>query len=308
MGLLMVLIRGRTAVFDVLAIGVGCLFGALCLSAFFLENGVWHEFLKSVSILSGARRSVAARAAAALVAPFTEPSSTLLLAVLGLILVSALRRGDLRLRSPLGVGLLVGVLVPCFLALVGKYARYYSWMAFIPMAACVAAGFQSGRVIPVRRVVVPLLLLACAVGLPARLAITCREWKLRDPGPVDQVVLEQVRPTDWVYSEYEAYYPAKRAAAVLFLPPYAGLTPGMEGVQPPISAADRESVDLLILKPSTEQQTLRFFGRQWSMVGRYDAAGSTRGDIAAALGRRSQPYQIKVFRRQRGAIASASAR
>jgi len=104
----------------------------------------------------------------------------------------------------------------------------------------------------------PLLLLACAAGLPARLAVTCREWGLRDPGPVAQIVAEQVRPTDWVYSEYEAYYPAKKTAAVLFLPPYAGLIPEMKGQQPALSAAERERVDLLILKPSTEQETLQF--------------------------------------------------
>ena len=198
-----------------------------------------------------------------------------MLAALVLILVatSAARRVPAAISA--GCRLAGGVLVPCFLALAGKYARYYCWMAFIPMAACIAAEFQSGRVRPVRKLVMPLLLLACAAGLPARLAVTCREWGLRDPSPVDQVVAEQVRPTDWVYSEYEAYYPAKKTAAVLFLPPYAGLVPDMNGRQPALSAAERERVDLLILKPSTEQETLRFFGGRWSLVGHYAAAGST---------------------------------
>jgi len=305
LGLLVLLLRGEAAVADLLTVGLGCLAGVVCLAAFLLENGVWHEFLKSVSILSGTGRSIADRLATALVAPFTEPSSILLLAALGLILVSALRRGDYRLRSPLAAGLLAGVLVPCFLALAGKYARYYCWMAFIPMAAAAAAELQSGRAWPVRKLVMPLLLLACAAGLPARLAVTCREWGLRDPGPVDQIVAEQVRPTDWVYSEYEAYYPAKKTAAVLFLPPYAGLIPGMKGRQPALSAAERERVDLLILKPSTEQETLQFFAGRWSLVGHYTAAGSTRGHIAAVLGRGSPPYEIRVFRRQPAAVALA---
>src|SRR5208282_1021983 len=110
-------------------------------------------------------------------------------------------------------------------------------------------------------------------GLPARLAVTCREWGLRDPGPVDQIVAEQVRPTDWVYSEYEAYYPAKKTAAVLLLPRYAGLVTGMNGLRPAISAAERDRVDLLILKPSSEQQALQFFGGRWSLVAHYTAAG-----------------------------------
>ncbi len=305
LGLLVLLLRGKAALADLLTIGLGCLAGVVCLAAFFLANGVGHEFLKSVSNLSGAGRSLAERLATALVAPFTEPSSILVLAALGLILVSALRRGDCRLRSPLAAGLLAGLFVPCCLALVSKYVRYYCWMAFIPMAACIAAELQSGRAWPVRKLVMPLLLLACAAGFPARLAVTCREWRLRDPGPVDQVVAEQVRPTDWVYSEYEAYYPAKKTAAVLFLPRYAGLVPGMNGQQPAISAAERDRVDLLILKPSSEQKTLQFFGGRWSLVGYYTAAGSTRGHIAAVLGRGSPPYEIRVFRRQPTAVALA---
>ena len=202
LGLLVLLLRGKAAIADLLTVGLGGLAGVVCLAAFLLENGVWHELLKSVRILSGTGRSIAERLAAARVAPFTEPSSILLLAALGLILVSALRRGDFRLRSPLAAGLLAGVFVPCILALAGKYARYYCWMAFIPMAACAAAELQGGRARPVRKLVMPLLLLACAAGLPARLAVTCREWGLRDParrpdrcraGQADRLGLQRIR-------------------------------------------------------------------------------------------------------------------
>ena len=305
LGLLELLLRGRGAIADVLTVGVGCLAGVASLAVLLLENSVVNEFLTSVSILSGSGRSLAGRLATALVAPFTEPSSILLVAALGLILVARLRRREFRLRSPLGVGLMAGLFVPAFLAFAGKYARYYCWMAFIPMAACMAAELQSGRLGPVRRLVMPLLLLACGAGLPARLAVTYREWRLRDPAPVDRIVTEQVRPSDWVYSEYEAYYPAKKAAGVLFLPPYAGLVPGMEGRQPALTAAERERVNLLILKPSTEQETLRFFGGRWTEVGRYAAAGNSRGHIAAVLGKGSPPYEIHVYRRQPAALALA---
>ncbi len=305
LGLLLLLMQGKTALGDVLTVGLGCLAGLASLAALLLENGVGHEFLKSVSILAGSGRSIAERLSSAMVAPFTEPSSILLLMALGVILVATLRRGEFRLRTPLGLGLLAGLFVPCFLALAGKYARYYCWMAFIPMAACMAAELQSCRLGAVRKLVLPLLLLACAAGLPARLAVTCREWSLRDPAPVDQIVAEQIQSGDWVYSEYEAYYPAKKTAAVLFLPPYAGLVPGMKGHQPALSAADRERVSLLILKPSTEQETLQFFGGRWSLVGHYDAAGSSRGHIAAVLGKGSPPYEIHVYRRRPATVALA---
>ena len=122
---------------------------------------------------------------------------------------------------------------------------------------------------------------------------------------MNRLVAEQVRPTDWVYSEYEAYYPAKRQAAVLFLPPYAGLTPEMEGAEPPLSTAERDAVEVLILKPPTEARTLRFFGGRWSLVGHYAAAPENRSGTAASLGRGAQPYELLIYRRQRGGLAAA---
>jgi hypothetical protein len=300
LGLLLLAVRGRAVLVDLMLIGAGAILGLGSLAMFFIENNVWGEFLKSVSILAGARRPITSRLAAAVAAPFTEPSSILLLAALAAGLAAVLRRGDFRLRSPVGVGLLAGVLVPMVLAITGKYARYYCWMAFLPMAASVASELQRDRLGVFRPLVLSLLVLACLVGLPARMALTCREWTLRDPKAVDQVVTAAIRPTDWVYSEYEAYYPAKRAAAALFLPPYAGLIPEMDGsgIVPAFSAAERDAVDLLILKPSSEERTLRYFGGLWSLVGRYSAAESQKVKTTGVLGRGSQPYEIRIYRRQ----------
>jgi hypothetical protein len=304
-GAIALLVRWRAAFIDVCSAGAGCLAGLGALAAFFAANGVWQEFLKSVAILSGARRSLAARLVAGLQAPFTEPSSILLLLVLGLCLIAASRRRDLQLRSPIAVGLLFGLLVPCLLAMAGKYARYYCWMAFLPMAACVAAEWQAGRLARGGRFVAPLLLLACLAGLPGRLAITGLEWNLRDPAAVDSTVARIVRPTDRVYSEYEAYYPAKKAAAALFLPPFAGLTPEMEGIEPPLSAADRDSINLLILKPSTEARSLAYFGDRWRFVGRYSSLGDSERPTGLLGGRGSKPYDLRFYRRERDAFAAA---
>jgi hypothetical protein len=136
------------------------------------------------------------------------------------------------------------------------------------------------------------------------LAVTFREWEIRDPSRIEQVVAAQVRPTDWVYSEYEAYYPAKKTAAMLFLPPYAGLTPEMKGVTPPLSTADRDRINLLILKPSTESQTLQSFPGRWSLVGHYSASPSGNGH-AILRGFQAKPYELKFYRRTSPDLASS---
>ena len=60
LGLLLLFLRGKTAIADLLTVGLGCLAGIASLGGLFLENGVADEFLKSVSILSGSGRSVIA--------------------------------------------------------------------------------------------------------------------------------------------------------------------------------------------------------------------------------------------------------
>src|SRR4051812_36447598 len=99
------------------------------------------------------------------------------------------------------------------------------WMAFVPMGMCVmmaldqALTHHAGRWL--KASVIAIALLAAAIGLPARLAVTLREWHLRDYAPVQDVIRQQVRGNDSVYCAFQAYYPAKAAADVVFLEPYA---------------------------------------------------------------------------------------
>ncbi len=299
LGLLLLVVKGRAAVGGVASVAVGGALGTAALVGLFRAEGVWPEFVKSVALLGGARRPLAARAADALRAPLAEPSSLLLLLALAVLLGFELRRGGLRLRSPVVVGLLAGVVVPCALAFVGKYVRYYAWMSSVPTAVCVASYLGgAGATTAARLAVAPLLLLACAVGLPARLAVTALEWGLRDPAPVDRLVAGRVRPGDWVFSEYEAYYPAKRTAAALFLPPYLGDTSGPPLADPPITAAERDRVNVLITKPDTAAKRLAFFGGPWTPVARYAADPAARVRLLAKVGFGSKPYDLTVYRRR----------
>ena len=199
------------------------------------KTGSRPEFLKSVAILGGARRSIAARLASAIHARFSEPSSIVLLALLGLCLAAAWRRADARMHALAGAGLIIGFLVPCVMAFAGKVH------ALLLMDGLHPHGRLRGGPVP-GRAHDPDSQLGCAVTCFARV---CR----RPAGPACHHVpgvgsqgsrsrrparRRNIRRTDWVYSEFEAYYPAKKTAGVLFLPPYAGLIPEMEGVTPPI--------------------------------------------------------------------------
>ncbi|MCA1684970.1 MAG: hypothetical protein LC745_03095, partial [Planctomycetia bacterium] len=103
LGLLLLLVRGRGAVGEVASVAAGGAVGTALLVGLFRAHGVWGEFVKSVTLLGGARRPLAARASDALHAPLTEPSSVLMLAALVVLLAVELRRRDARLRSPVVV-------------------------------------------------------------------------------------------------------------------------------------------------------------------------------------------------------------
>ncbi|MCA1686651.1 MAG: hypothetical protein LC745_11905, partial [Planctomycetia bacterium] len=117
--------------------------------------------------------------------------------------------------------------------------------------------------------------------------------------PVDRLVKGHVGPGDWVFSEYEAYYPARTTAAALFLPPYIGDSSGPGHVDPPITPAERDRVDVLITKPDSLDKRLAFFGGRWTPVGRYTADPSARFGLLARVGFGSKPYDVIVYRRER---------
>ncbi len=295
---LLLLVRGRSALREVVSIAAGGAFGSAALVGFFKVQGVWPEFLRSVTLLGGARRSLASRAADALRAPITEPSGLLLLIALALLFAFEIRRGRPRLRSPLTLGLIAGLVIPCGLAFLGKYMRYYAWMSTIPMSACLAVSLGGESVSRKGRLIVaPVLLLACLVGLPARLMVTALEWSLRDPNPVDRLILGQIRPDDWVFTEYEAYYPAKRSAKTVILPPYIGDTSGLGNIAPPITTSERDRVNVLIVKPETSAARFAFFGGFWKLVGQYAADPSARVQFLAKSGSGSKPYNLIIYRR-----------
>jgi hypothetical protein len=296
LGLAYLAVRRRAAIGDLAAAAAGGLIGAALLAGLFMGNGVWPEFVKSVANLGGAGQSLSERVRGVLVAPLTDLTGLCLLVSLALLVATdrAWR------RCPALAGLLVGLAVPAALAFTGKYVKYYTWMAVAPMAVAWWTQWETNRPGRLARAgALLLVMLGCLAGLPARLGITALEWQARDVSPIDRLVEAEVRPSDRAYCVYEAYYPTKRRATALYLPPYIGDWADHRGakVAYPMTPAERDAVDVLILKPDVEAATLRFFGGSWSPVGHYAAAPAARFGPLARLGVGSKLYDLTVFRR-----------
>ena len=297
LGLLLVGLKGRSAIPDLVAAAVGGIVGLALLAALFSVNGVLQEFRHALFYIRGAQRTLFGRIFDSLHAPFNESSSIILLAALGLATFTSRRT---KLRSVGIVGILIGIIVPFALGFSGKYVRYYAWMAYVPMALAIVAMIErtDPRLIATK-IVYGLVLLACLVGFPARMAVTLLEWDLRDPEPVNRLVLETLRPGDWVYTEFEAYYPAKAIAEQLFLPPYLGIisVPGRERVPAAMTLSERERVNVLITKPARRELTLREFPGRWEEVGHYVADPSRQVGLLKRVHFGAKPYDLTVYRR-----------
>jgi hypothetical protein len=306
LSLVLLVLRGRDAIGDVAAVVAGGILGSFALAAFFMEHGVWDDFLRACTIQSGARLSIVQRLARAIAAPLVDPSAVLLLVALVIVAIASIFRCEGRQRWAAAVGVSVGAGLPCAMGLLGRYPCYYSWMGFLPMAAALASTFDGPR--PGRFVqgtVVAIALLACGVGLPARLLVVWFEWDLRDTGRVEKFVTSHLQPTDQVFSIYEAYYPAKASAKSVVLPAYIGEPFAPDAPSGAITDDERERINVLILKPDCVDRSLEFFGGQWRQVAHYKVDPSGHAPLLKRLNVGAKPYDIIIYRRLGSDVSTA---
>ena len=263
---------GRESLRYVLWFFAGMAAGLASLIALYAANGVLGDFISTIG-----RHSVAGMAMASDASPFnrlaekwrqlpqallTDPFNLMLAAVL---LGFARRERLARLAVTLAVGL------PLIVQLLYTYRIYYGWMIVIPLLIATL-------MVPRRIAIVATLVILG--GLPARWALTAVEWRARDYAPIQQLVETHVLPGEWVFTDWQAYYPVKRRAGVAFLPPYVrSFTPD-----------EMNRVTILILGRESEKFRFAFPG-VWRQVAAYRAPATARRGFGA------QPYDLTVWRR-----------
>jgi len=136
-----------------------------------------------------------------------------------------------------------------------------------------------------------LLATAATVGLPLRLARTLAEWRDRDYAPVEGFVTAGLRPEDHVYVSFAAYYPAKRIAEVVFLPPYRRM----------MRPEEKAGVTVLVVAPREAGDAQTFMGGAWREVARLG-----HGQVMTVVdrlqlrifGQATAKYDLATYRRQ----------
>ena len=194
------------------------------------------------------------------VATLENPSYLAALAAGGLAIVSlkGINRQEERTRITLTL-FAMGLLVPGFMFLVGKYAFYYSWMAIFP-ASLSAVTLMECPAAPhfARAIGVVLLLAATLLGLPRRCIQIAAAWKQDLPQAVNRFALKNALPADTVYLDlnaFDVYYPLRPTVAM-----------GYWGAMP-ADNADLPTINVAFLPQAGEETELhQMFGGNWQQM------------------------------------------
>ncbi|NOS72136.1 MAG: hypothetical protein HOP33_19695 [Verrucomicrobia bacterium] len=255
-GALLMLFVRREIVSRVVVAGLGAVIGLVVLVAFYKWHGVWESFLKSIGqhtgggffglLLGGSFRH-------SNLTPKDFSFAPLFLLAL-LLTLFAWRRGEFKLRSPLGFGLVFSVVLTGALLISGKFPTYYGWMTYVPLAICVCATLSTIQLAGWQRGLTRLLLgLTVLIGVGLHFAAVVSDWSDRDPSRVEQFVRNNTRADDWIYCEFGAYYGAKTHSARTFTPIYLAA----------ISATEKQNTSVLIIHPRHLEEAVAVIGGKW---------------------------------------------
>ena len=259
---------------QLVAAGIGLLAGAAGLYAALKALGLWSSYLCGLScsyskgpLLNGASatrenllHAVLHRLAQPQVSTYLGDYSAV--PVIGCVLLMGAwlwRSRRLDFRSATVFGLATAVAIPFVMGgVLGHYPGYYMWMGFLPLAICAVMAFEGVcRAGASRKLLVvcgALFVVACGVGLPLRLLVIGLEWRQRDYSQVVSYVTHNVSSNDWVYCDFPAYYPAKTAAAMIFL----------QGYQ--LSIDEKSRISALVIDPDDFATNVKEIGGNWAAV------------------------------------------
>jgi hypothetical protein len=274
-GALVLLFAGRVVLPELTALAMGGAFGCAMIYFLWTMLGVFDSLAESTGgffLKFGTPTGLA------------DPSLVALLAASVIVGWRLQRQSQLKLRSVFGFGVVAALIVPLAVAALGRYPIYYSWMGWLPLALGFCAGLSrvdfTGRAW-LRWGAVLAVGAVCGVGLPARAALTLKEWKERDYEPVRQLAKRNVQSADWVYADYPAFYAVKPLAGLTMLPPYRQI----------IRDEEKRRVTVLMIKPDNFAEVAELLGGEWERVDGYAASNQARRGLGA------EKYNLGIWRR-----------
>ncbi len=188
---------------------------------------------------------------------FQDISFVALLVILLGFAIYQYRSKTFKRNSVLSFGIAIAVIVPMFLGMLRNYPAYYSWMAYMPVAICIASlipeVWQLNKLW--RFLSMVLIVVACLPGFPTRLLSAMDQPSLAEAyTKVEQFIDENINPGDRVYSDFEAYYALQhKQVDYVLLPTYQDMMTDQE----------KQELTALIVKAEDYPQILDLVGGDW---------------------------------------------
>lgn len=268
-----------------LSVAGGGIAGTVGLFVFFKLNSVWSDFVQSVALHTAAGGSVNTFNGLQI---YTGDLSYLvvLLSSLFLIFLHLLYSNSEDIKPEFLYGLLVAVFSPIILFVLGKYPRYYTWMAYIPVVLGLCIQISAIRWNQWKSWVgIGLLGVAC-VWLPARIGVAILQWEARSYEPIESLTRKTISKEDTVYASYQAYYGAKKNASVVYLGSLSEKRSNEERV-------DFESIEKVIVDPVRARKgVLSKLGGRWERVSQIGEDARREEFLGRKL---AAPYRLATY-------------
>lgn len=174
---------------------------------------------------------------------------------LGIALAALWRKGFSRATILAGLAVLVAIVVSQGLFALGRFPLYYSWMAVIPVAACLCAAVDQEEEKKRRGLLTGIVVLA-VLWLPVWIALAWSMRERRDLDKVESVVARVVQKDDVAVVDFAAYYATFPRARRLYSADHV--------VIGPMSSEEKKAVTLLIVRPSRVAELRTILGGEWT--------------------------------------------
>jgi hypothetical protein len=182
------------------------------------------------------------------------------------LFVSLRRHRQAVWRSALSYGILFTVLLTSLLLVVAKFPTYYSYMIVVPLAVSVCSGLSMCEAGRVRTAALLLCLLSALAGAGLDAVAYMHDRRDHDYSRMENFVDQSVRVDDVAYVEDQVYIAARQRARDVYYPisvpgPYDG------NVFPLMSQEQKDSITVLIVRPTSAADAKRILGGSWSETG-----------------------------------------
>jgi len=271
----------RRKVFFLLAVSVlGGISGILVMEFIYRRLGVSNIF-KEVLKAGGAAPMMSDFA----LATVKNPAYMAALAAGGLAMIGLKNSLGETMRVKTALTLLaVGLVIPAFTELVGKYQIYYSWVAIIPATLGAVILLERQTVSHLAKNAGFLLLLAATLpGFPRRCLRIAAAWEENRPAAIRNYAQSNAKPTDIVFvhmSAFAVYYDLRNTVQKSYWN------------MPPNTPAERNLVSVAFLAETNGAAQLhQTFGGDWRTVDSH-VFGAEKLQAFP-----SPPLQLTVYRR-----------